>query len=51
MYGSYGQTHHKVEISGDVTDAGQERTTTREDKATQLLICETLSMRNSSFEN
>ena len=44
MYGLYGQTHHKVEISGDVPDAGQEPTTTREDRATQLLICEKLSL-------
>ena len=31
----------KTSYSGDVTDAGQ---TTREDSATQLLICETLSL-------
>ena len=41
MYGLYGLKHHIVEISGDVTDAG--RTTTRKDRATQLLICEALS--------
>ena len=38
MYGLYGQKDQKVEISGDVTDAG--RTTSREDRATQLLIWE-----------
>ena len=36
----YGLKHHIVEISGDVTDAGQ---TTSKDRATQLLICELLS--------
>ena len=34
MYGLYGLKHHTVEISGDVTDAGQR---TREDSATQPL--------------
>ena len=49
MYGLYGLKHHIVEISGDVTDAGRtnkqtnERTTS-EDRATQLLICEKLSL-------
>ena len=33
----------KTSYSGDVTDAG-ETTTTREDRATQLLICEKLSL-------
>ena len=41
MYGLHGLKHHIVEISGDVTDAGQ---TTSEDSATQLLICEKLSL-------
>ena len=43
MYGVYGLTHHILEISGDVTDAG--RMDKREDGicATQLLICEALS--------
>ena len=49
MYGLYGLKHHKVEKIGDVTDAGRtnERTneqTTSEDRATQLLICEKLSL-------
>ena len=26
MYGLYGLKHHIVEISGDITDAGQDRT-------------------------
>ena len=47
IYGLYRLTHHIVEISGDVTDAG--RQTTREDRATQLVICETLS-RNFSTD-
>ena len=34
----------KTSYSGDVTDAGQRQTTTSEDTATQLLICETLSL-------
>ena len=54
MYGLYGLKHHIVEISGDVTDAGQtnERTnkrTTSEDRATQLLICEKLSLATGAF--
>ena len=43
MYGFYGLKHHIVEISGDVTDAGRDGTTS-EDRATQLLIWETLSL-------
>ena len=36
MYGLYGLEHHIVEISGDVTDAGQtDRRQTREESATQ----------------
>ena len=42
MYGLYGLKHYIVEISKDVTYAG--RQTTSEDRATQLLICETLSL-------
>ena len=35
----------KTSYSGDVTDAGRRRrTTTSEDRATQLLICEALSL-------
>ena len=34
IYGLYGLKHHIVEISGDVTKAGQP---TRKDRATQLL--------------
>ena len=45
MYGLYGLKHHIVEINGDVTDAGRtNKQTTREDRATQLLICEKLSL-------
>jgi len=33
IYGLYGLNHHTVEISGDVTKAGQRQTT--EDRATQ----------------
>ena len=45
MYGLYGLKHHIVEISGDVTDAGRtNKQTTSEDRATQLLICEKLSL-------
>ena len=46
MYGLYGLKHHTVEISGDVTDPDGRtdgQTTTRKDRATQLLICEALS--------
>ena len=51
MYGLYGLKHHIVEISGDVTDAGRtnkrtNKQTTSEDRATQLLICEPLSLAN-----
>ena len=45
MYGLYGLKHHIVEISGDVTDAGRtNKQTTSEYRATQLLICEKLSL-------
>ena len=45
MFGLYGLKHHIVEISGDVTDAGRtDKQTTSEDRATQLLIWETLSL-------
>ena len=41
MYGLFGLKHHLVEISGDGTDAGRtEEQTTREESATQILICE-----------
>ena len=41
----YGLKHHIVEISGDVTAAGQSnKQTTREGRATQLLIWEKLSL-------
>ena len=45
MFGWYGIKHHIVEISRDVTDVVQtnERTTIREERATQLVIPETLS--------
>ena len=42
MYGLYGLKHHIVEKSGDVTDP--DGRTTRKDRATQLLICEKLSL-------
>ena len=42
MYGLYGPKHHIVEISGDVTDPDNQ--TTSEYRATQLLICEKLSL-------
>ena len=42
MYGLYGLKHHVVEISGDVTDPDNQ--TTSEYRATQLLICENLSL-------
>ena len=51
MYGLYGLKHHTVEISGDVTDP--DNRTTRKDRATQLLICEKLSLamlNNASFQ-
>ena len=45
IYGLYGLKHHIVEISGDVTDVGRtDGQTTSEDRATQLLIWETLSL-------
>ena len=43
-YKLYGLKHHIVElISGDVTNAGR-RTTTSQDRATQLLMCGKLSL-------
>ena len=42
MYGLYGLKHHIVEISGDVTDPDNQPTS--EYRATQLLICEKLSL-------
>ena len=42
MYGLYGLKHHIVEKRGDVTDPDGQ--TTRKDRATQLLICEKLSL-------
>ena len=44
MYGLYGIKHYTVEISGDVTDPDKQTTTTRKHRATQLLICEKLSL-------
>ena len=46
MYGLYGLKHQIVEISGDVTDADEQTNeqTTRKHRATQLLICEKLSL-------
>ena len=46
MYGLYGLKHHIVEISGDVTDPDgrTDERTTRKHRATQLLICEKLSL-------
>ena len=41
MHGLFGLKHHTVEISGDVTNAGQPE---RKDRATQLLICYGLSL-------
>ena len=35
--------------SGDVTDAGRDKQTTSEDRATQLLICEALSLATIQF--
>ena len=46
IYGLYGLKHHILDMTGDVTDAGQ-RTTTREERAIQLLICERLNLTNS----
>ena len=42
MYGLYGLKSIYIGINAHVTDAGQ--TTTSEDRATQLLICEPLSL-------
>ena len=52
MYGLYGLKHHIVEISGDVTDPDgrTDEQTTRKDRATQLLICEKLSLATRSPE-
>ena len=45
IFGLFGLKHHIVEISGDVTDAGRtDKQTTSKDRATQLLICEPLSL-------
>ena len=46
MYGLYGLKHHIVEKSGDVTDPDEQtnKQPTRKDRATQLLICEKLSL-------
>ena len=45
MYGLYGLKHHIVEKSGVVTDAGRTgRDRTSEERATQLLLCEKLSL-------
>ena len=44
MYGLYDLKHHTVEKSGDITDAGRDKQTTSKDRATQLLICEKLSL-------
>ena len=45
MYGLYGLKHYIVETSGDVTNAGRtNKQTTREDRATQRLIWETMSL-------
>ena len=46
IFGLYGLKHHIVEISGDVTDP-DEQTTRRKHRATQLLICEKLSLAKS----
>ena len=42
IYGLYGLKHHIVEICGDVTNA--DGRTISKDRATQLLICEKLSL-------
>ena len=50
IYGLYGLKHQILEISGYVTDAGRtDKQTKREDSATQLWICETLSFATSFF--
>ena len=46
-YGLYAMKHHIVEKRGDVTDAGR---TTNKDRATQLLICEKLSLATAKLE-
>ena len=56
IFGLYGLKHHIVEISGDVTDAGRtDGRTTSKDRATQLLICESLSFAilglNNNFDH
>ena len=51
IFGLYGLNHHIVEISGDVTNAGRDEQTTSEDRATQLLIWETLSLATSTKHN
>ena len=45
MYGLYDLKHHTVEICGDVTDADR-RANDKQNRATQLLICEPLSFAN-----
>ena len=45
MYGLYGLKSIYIGINAHVTDAGQtNKQTTSEDRATQLLICEPLSL-------
>ena len=46
MYGLYGLKSIYIGINAHVTDAGRtdKQTTTSEDRATQLLICEPLSL-------
>ena len=45
MYGLYGLKSIYIGINAHVTDAGQtNKQTTSEDRATQLLICEKLSL-------
>ena len=45
IYGLYGLKHHTVEKSEDVTRRdGRTNKLTRKDRATQLLICEKLSL-------
>ena len=50
--GLYGLKHHIVEISGDVTKVGRtNEQTIRKDRATQLLICASLSFAKSYEKN
>ena len=47
IFGLYGLKHYKVEISGDVTDAGQtDKQQTGEDRATQPMDCWKAEFRN-----